>query len=94
MNNYPFTDFKNGIYRPYLPLRIINPHTDKSYKTFGLITTGADECIIPAFIAKALVSNKKYFYIFCKNNLLILNSKLRDNNEFFEFQPKCDYFTT
>ncbi|MEP9412640.1 MAG: hypothetical protein HRF42_14845 [Candidatus Brocadia sp.] len=54
MNNYPFTDFKNGICRPYLPLRIINPHTDKSYKTFGLITTGADECVIPAFIAKAL----------------------------------------
>lgn len=43
---------------------------------------------------KTIVSYKKYFYTFSKNNLLTLNSELRDNNEFFEFQPKCDYFTT
>ena len=41
-----------------------------------------------------LVSYKKYFYTFSKNNLLNLNSKLRDDNEFFKFQPKSDYFTS
>lgn len=53
----PFTDFKSGIYRPYLALKIVNPHTNKSIKTFGLIDTGADECAVPAFIAEELGHN-------------------------------------
>ncbi|NUO09951.1 MAG: endonuclease domain-containing protein, partial [Candidatus Brocadia sp.] len=36
-------------------------------------------------IEGVLVSYKKYFYTFSKNNLLNLNSKLRDDNEFFKF---------
>ncbi len=46
----PFTDFKSGIYRPYLVLKIVNPHTNKSIKTFGLIDTGADECAVPSVL--------------------------------------------
>lgn len=46
------------------------------------------------FLKGDLVSYKKYFYTFSKNNLLNLNSKLRDDNEFFKFQPKSDYFTS
>ncbi|MCC7210315.1 MAG: transposase, partial [Candidatus Brocadia sp.] len=42
---------------------------------------------------EAIVSNKKYFDNLSKNNLLILNSELRNNHEFFEFQAKSDYFT-
>lgn len=57
INDCPFTDFKSGIYRPYLALKIINPLTNKSCKTFGLIDTGADECAVPAFIADELGHN-------------------------------------
>lgn len=38
----------------YLPIKIINPHTNKSTSTMGLIDTGADECAIPAYIAEKL----------------------------------------
>jgi predicted aspartyl protease len=34
-----------------LPIRIVNPHSEKGYKTFGLIDTGADDCAIPAVYA-------------------------------------------
>jgi len=37
----PFTNCGNNIYRPLLPIRIINPYTGKGYNTFGLIDTGA-----------------------------------------------------
>lgn len=57
LNDCPFTDFKSGIYRPYLALKISNSLTKKSYKTFGLIDTGADECAVPAFIADELGHN-------------------------------------
>lgn len=52
----PFTDC-GGIYRPILPIKIINPHTGKSYSTRGIIDTGADECAIPASIAMILGHN-------------------------------------
>jgi predicted aspartyl protease len=39
---------------PYLPIRIINPDTKKSYKTSGVIDTGASACIFPASVAKIL----------------------------------------
>jgi hypothetical protein len=38
----------------YLPITIVNPHTGKSYRTHGIIDTGADECAIPAEVAKIL----------------------------------------
>ncbi len=49
----PFTIF-DGISRPILPVRIINPHSRKSYKTYGIIDTGADDCAIPAAYAVLL----------------------------------------
>ncbi len=40
-----------------LPIIIINPENNKSYKTKGLIDTGACDCAIPADIAKILGHN-------------------------------------
>lgn len=44
----------DDIFRPALPIRIINPHTNKSFFSYGIIDTGADECAIPAEIASIL----------------------------------------
>lgn len=45
------------MYRPILAVKIINPSTEKNYKTFGIIDTGADECAIPAACASLLGHN-------------------------------------
>ena len=45
--NCPFTAG-----RPFLPLRIINPHTGKAHRAVGIVDTGADQCAVPAFVAK------------------------------------------
>ncbi|MCR4287938.1 MAG: retroviral-like aspartic protease family protein [Deltaproteobacteria bacterium] len=50
----PFTNCGNGIYRPILPVRIINPHSNKGIYTYGIIDTGADECAVPAGVAPIL----------------------------------------
>jgi hypothetical protein len=47
--NCPFTAG-----RPFLPLRIINPHTGKAHRAVGIVDTGADECAVPAFVARIL----------------------------------------
>ncbi|MFV1976627.1 MAG: hypothetical protein ACC651_12830 [Candidatus Scalindua sp.] len=47
----------NHIPRPYLGIKIINPHTNKSASAYGLIDTGADECAIPAGYASLLGHN-------------------------------------
>ncbi|MCL5422037.1 MAG: retroviral-like aspartic protease family protein [Nitrospirae bacterium] len=43
--------------RPYLPVTVINPDTDKRVKMFALIDTGADECALPASFAAMLGHN-------------------------------------
>jgi hypothetical protein len=48
---------KVDIPRPILPIKIINPHTELSYATFGIIDTGADECAVPSGIASILGHN-------------------------------------
>ena len=53
----PFTLCNGRIYRPILPIRIVNPHSGKGYKTFGLIDTGADDCAIPAVYAPLVGHN-------------------------------------
>lgn len=53
----PFTRCNGDIFRPMLPISIINPHTGKHLNTIGLIDTGADECAIPAGIAQLLGHN-------------------------------------
>ncbi|MBI4682583.1 MAG: hypothetical protein HY757_05730 [Nitrospirae bacterium] len=57
ISNCPLTLCSNGIYRPILPICIINPHTSKQLKTYGLIDTGADECAVPASMADLLGHN-------------------------------------
>lgn len=50
----PFTQCDGNIFRPFLPVRIINSKTRKGLLTLGLIDTGADECSIPGDLAKVL----------------------------------------
>ncbi len=56
IRNFPFcvTSPADPIARPWLPIKIINPHTGKSLRFIGLIDTGADECAIPASLAPIL----------------------------------------
>jgi len=54
VENFSFSANGSGVMRPYLSIRIINPHTGKSLISYGLIDTGADECAIPAGYAFVL----------------------------------------
>lgn len=56
IENIPFSN-GGGIYRPYLLVKITNPHTNLHYFTFGIVDTGADECAIPAAFASLLGHN-------------------------------------
>ncbi len=56
IKDIPFT-LIGDVLRPALALKIINPHTSQSYKTFGLIDTGGDECAAPADVAPLLGHN-------------------------------------
>ena len=40
--------------RPYLRVEFINPHNGGVLKTYALIDTGADECVLPATFAQML----------------------------------------
>lgn len=57
IRNCPLTLCNNGIYRPILPINIINPHSGKNLNTYGIIDTGADECAVPAAMADLLEHN-------------------------------------
>ena len=46
--------YKGDIERPWLGIKITNPHTNKSLFVYGLVDTGADECAIPASYAELL----------------------------------------
>ena len=56
IRNFPFsiTSPADGIARPWIPIKIINPHSNKTVRFIGLIDTGADECAIPALFAPIL----------------------------------------
>ncbi len=43
--------------RPMLWVRVTNPHSGHSIRTYGLIDTGADECALPARYADLLGHN-------------------------------------
>lgn len=45
------------IARPWLPVSVINPHTNIKLSILGLIDTGADECAFPAQLANILGHN-------------------------------------
>lgn len=56
--NIPFKRiFPHDIPRACLPLTIANPTNNKSYNTYGIIDTGADECAFPAYIAEMIGIN-------------------------------------
>ena len=58
IRNYPFTVIRPGdTPRPYLPVTIVNPSTQKQINTYSLIDTGADECAFPASFAPLLGHN-------------------------------------
>lgn len=55
VRDYPFSVTRPGdVARPYLPVTIINPATNKQVKVFALVDTGADECAFPASFAPLL----------------------------------------
>lgn len=56
IRNYSFKPL-GGMLRPILPIVIINPHSNKSHKTLGIIDTGADTCTISREIADILGHN-------------------------------------
>ncbi len=54
----PFRKFGPAdVYRPWLPVTLINSHANKNQQILGLIDTGADECAFPAEIALILGHN-------------------------------------
>ncbi|MBF0484724.1 MAG: retroviral-like aspartic protease family protein [Candidatus Omnitrophica bacterium] len=58
LRNIPFIKFfPTDIPRPWLPVTIKNPHTNKSINLYGLVDTGADECAIPAQYASMIGHN-------------------------------------
>lgn len=58
IRNYSFSIVRLGdIARPYLPVTIINPDSNKQIKVYVLIDTGADECAFPASFAPLLGHN-------------------------------------
>lgn len=55
VRDYPFSTIRPGdASRPYLPVTVLNPDTNKQVKIFALIDTGADECALPASFAAML----------------------------------------
>lgn len=57
LTDCPFISFGNGVYRPVLAVRIINPHAKMITPTYGIIDTGADDCAVPAGFAPLLGHN-------------------------------------
>lgn len=58
LSKIPFTKLSpDDTPRPWLPVTLTNPHTNKRIKVFGLIDTGADECALPAQFAVLLGHN-------------------------------------
>lgn len=56
--DYPFRRVVAGATaRPMLPIRITNPETGLSLRSWGLIDTGADDCALPAAYARSLGHN-------------------------------------
>lgn len=49
---YPFLG--NPIFRPIVPIRVINPTSKKAITTYALLDTGADSCMFPNFVPETL----------------------------------------
>jgi hypothetical protein len=49
---YPFVKDDKGIFRPWVPIKIISPTDAKKFIiNHALLDTGADECVFPKFAA-------------------------------------------
>jgi len=60
IRNFPFLKTTPGSpARAMLAIRVSNPDTGLFLDTYGLIDTGADDCAIPASLAKSLGYNLK-----------------------------------
>jgi len=58
IRNYPLSVIRPGdLARPYLPVTVINPDSQRKLKVYALIDTGADECALPASFAPLLGHN-------------------------------------
>ncbi|MBF0276025.1 MAG: hypothetical protein HQK84_12415, partial [Nitrospinae bacterium] len=60
VNKFPFfAPSENSKEKPYLPIRVINPKTGRCFPAtlYALIDTGADECVMPGFIAENVGHN-------------------------------------
>jgi predicted aspartyl protease len=52
---FPFKAFvPGGQPRPYLQVKVVNPHSGNELIVYGLIDTGADECAFPSGYATLL----------------------------------------
>jgi len=60
VRNEPFRRTSNNpdeMQRPWLQVRLTNPHTGQKLSVWGMIDTGADDCAIPAKFATMLGHN-------------------------------------
>lgn len=51
---YPFYKISDEIFRPWIPIRIINPKNNEAITALALLDTGADHCVFPKFVAEQL----------------------------------------
>ena len=56
---YPFHKITDEIYRPWIPIEIINPKNNKVVSTMALVDTGADHSVFPRFAADQTQLNLK-----------------------------------
>ena len=49
---YPFHKITDEIYRPWIPVQIINPNNNQLITVLALLDTGADHCVFPKFVAE------------------------------------------
>ena len=65
---YSFVKINADVYRPLVPIVIINPLNNLSIAILGLIDTGADDCLFPKVVADTLGHNLKgNTALFCEN---------------------------
>jgi predicted aspartyl protease len=51
---YPFFKIDNELFRPWIPINIINPVNNKQLNMMALLDTGADHCVFPKLVADQL----------------------------------------
>jgi hypothetical protein len=51
---YPFYKISDEIFRPWIPILIINPANNTQLNMMALLDTGADHCVFPKLVADQL----------------------------------------